>query len=59
MIMDDWSLKQSGLDLRKFYSFSVISLIGLDLQSPPEIIRKYMKPKKWVHHSMPATTQFR
>ena len=57
--MDDWSQKQSGVDLRKFCSSSVIPFIGLDLPGLPEILRKYMKQRKWVRHSMPAVSQFR
>lgn len=57
--MDNWSQKQSGLDLYKFCSSSVIPLIGLDLLGLSEIIRKYIKPMMWVHHSMLAASQFR
>lgn len=57
--MDDWLQKQSGVGPRKFYSSSVMPFIGSDLPGLPEIIRKYMKPKKWVHRSMPAASQFR
>jgi hypothetical protein len=57
--MDDWSQKQSGLALSTLYSSSVIPLIGLDLPGLPEIIRKYIKPMMWVHHSMLAASQFR
>jgi hypothetical protein len=51
-VMDDWLLKQSSIDFRKFRSSPIQPLMEFDLPALPEIVRKYKKPMMSVHHSV-------
>lgn len=50
--MDDWSQKQTSLDLRKFRSSSVAPILEFDQPGLPDVVRKYNKPMMWAHHSV-------
>jgi hypothetical protein len=51
-VEDDWSLKQTSLDMRKFSSSTVGPLLGLSHPGLSDIVHKYKKPMMWVHHSV-------
>ncbi|MBI5315648.1 MAG: hypothetical protein HZB34_06735 [Nitrospirae bacterium] len=51
-VMDEWSQKQSSLNLQKFKTASISSVMALDLPALPGVALKYRKPMMWVHHSV-------